>query len=179
VGALLVTILLQLKLVVHLLLEESIHYQGVFSSKLMIGIRELIGTAALAHGLAIFLAFFVMMILLMNRILFRSERGALIGAQVCLTPFVALAIGGNIAIAIPVALIMTATILFLLVRFGMLAALTFFTCRMLLVIFPLTIDTSKWYFADGLAALVLIAVIAAVGCYFATTGRSTELRTAA
>ncbi len=179
VAALLVTILLQLKLVVHSLLEESIHYQGVMSAKLMIGIRELIGTAALAHGLAFFLAFFVMMILLVNRIMFRTERGALIGAQVFLTPFVAIAIGGNIAIAIPVALIMTSTILFLLVRFGLLAALTFFTCRMLLVIFPLTIDTSKWYFADGLAALVLIAVIAGVGCYFATTGRSTELRTAA
>ena len=72
----LVTILLQLKLVVHSLFEESVLYDGVFSSKLMVGIRELIGTAALAHGLAFFLAFFIMMILLMNRIVFRSERGA-------------------------------------------------------------------------------------------------------
>ena len=76
VFGVLVTILLQLKLVVHSLFEESVQYDSVFSLKLMVGIRELIGTAALAHGLAFFLAFFIMMILLMNRIVFRSERGA-------------------------------------------------------------------------------------------------------
>ena len=171
-----VTILLKLKLVLHNFLGESVPLSGLFSHQLMEGIPELIGTAALAHGVAIFMAFFIMMILLVNRTVFRSERGALIATQVGFASLTAALMGGSLAIAIPVAMIMVSTVLFLLVRFGMLALLSFFTCRMLLDFFPLTFDTSRWYFANGFAAPLLIASMAALGCYFATANRSTRQR---
>ena len=61
------------------------------------------------------------------------------------------------------------SVLFLtiLVRYGVFAVIASMTCRLVLDWFPLTLDSKNWYFENGMAAAVLIAVGSLMGFYLA------------
>ena len=64
---------------------------------------------------------------------------------------------------------MVALFVFLLTRFGLLAAVVLIFVQDLLR-FPITPDTEAWYFKFGLFALVVVAALSARGLYISTGG---------
>ena len=170
------TVVVRLNVVIHLARDLDIQWTPLSNPGVMAGTRELIGAAALAHSTSFFSAIFILMILLVNRIIFRSETRALIITYFVVAVVVLNALGGYPAITAIAALTLSAAILFMLVRFGILALLAFSSCRFLLDSFPLTFDTSRWYFAQGIVGISILIAIAALAFFFATSGhRSTVM----
>ncbi len=60
--------------------------------------------------------------------------------------------------------VVSALIVFMMIRYGVLAATVWFITLWFLQ-FPITTDASKWYFGTGLSALGVILALAAFGCY--------------
>lgn len=154
----------------------QIQTSALFTPLPISGPREFVGTAVSSHGSAFFSAIFVVMFLLMSRIILRSTRVGIIVAAVLLAPLFAVVIGGKFWITIFVAALLSSTVLYLVVRFGVLALLAFFTCRNLLAVIPLTLDPGKWYFGTGVAAIALVLAIS-VAAYQLVTSKKTALRT--
>jgi len=67
--------------------------------------------------------------------------------------------------------VLVAAVLFVLLRFGLLALVFSLFFYLLLQNFPITLETSAWYFDSALFAMVLAGVIAAYGFYAALGGR--------
>jgi hypothetical protein len=59
----------------------------------------------------------------------------------------------------------------LLSRFGFLAAVSYAIARNLMIFFPLTLDTSAWYFWQGLSAAAVVLALAGFGFVTATRGQ--------
>lgn len=137
------------------------------------GTRELLGSAALAHAWAIFSALLMLMGLLILRIVLGTERRAILGMCAVFTLLVAKLIDAPLFIAIVPAAICTGLMFFLMVRFGILAVITQMTCTGLLERFPLTLDSSRWYFSHGMFAVALVILVALYGFYTSAYGRST------
>jgi hypothetical protein len=65
-------------------------------------------------------------------------------------------------------MLISATMLFLTVRYGILALLTYYAFRILLAVVPLTLNSDKWYAREGWAAIGLALIVAVAGFYLAT-----------
>ena len=70
---------------------------------------------------------------------------------------------GNLAIDLTIGVLLVLPILWAIVRFGFVAGMVTFTVHFLTKDFPMTMDSSKVYFNDGLVAAVIVAVIAIAG----------------
>lgn len=66
---------------------------------------------------------------------------------------------------------LSAAYLFLLGRFGLLSLVATVFCGVLTGSFPLTLDTSRWWFGYSAALLALIFAIAAHGLHASLAGR--------
>ena len=77
----------------------------------------------------------------------------------------------SILLALLRAVLGVGLILFVLVRHGLLAlAALAFTANVILV-FPMTLDFSRWYAGSSLASLLVILGLAAYGSYTSLAGR--------
>jgi eukaryotic-like serine/threonine-protein kinase len=140
------------------------------------GPKELISFALQQQLDAFFYAMGTLFVLLMLRILLRSERSAMAAFMVVFTATLTLVQlqNPNFAIAlIPVSL-HVALVLFVLVRLGFLALLAQLTVLLLAHNFPLTLNTDDWYFGHGMFAVVVIAAIAFYGFRTSHGGQSSS-----
>jgi hypothetical protein len=102
--------------------------------------------------------------LVLLRIVLRYERLAAIVALFLFAAVFSLGNPGHVYVAwLPAGLYAGAVIL-LLTRFGLFAVVTTFVTTMLLN-FPITTDSSAFYFGNGLFAIVLVLVLAVYGLY--------------
>lgn len=167
-GGILMIIVLKINVLIHHAMGHEINLPAIFLALPVEGPKEFVGTLFAAHGQAFFYAVCILMIVLMCRILLRTEKRSLVGAIIILTPLIQTVIGGEWYITIFVAIITSAFVLFLLVRFGILALLVYYSCRAFLSAIPLTFDSSIWYFQSGLAVASLVMLAAIFGFYLAT-----------
>ena len=113
-------------------------------------------------GIAISLMILTLLVLL--RIMLRYERWAAIVALFLFAAVYSLLIPAHVYVAwLPAGLYIGAVIL-LLTRFGLFAVVTTFITADLLR-FPITTDSSTFYFGNGLFAIVLVLALAAYGLY--------------
>ena len=68
------------------------------------------------------------------------------------------------------ALAMVTSMVFLILRFGLLATITLFFVNFVLSSAVLTLDTSKWFFSTSATLLLMVAVLAAYGFYASRGG---------
>jgi hypothetical protein len=135
------------------------------------GTKELLGTALNGFTFAIFTAMYFLLLLLLLRVLLRTERRAVFGCAVVLVTIITLLREGTPAItAIPVTLHVV-LILTMLVRFGFLAYIAQGLTIAVVGSFPLTMNADAWYFDHGLFAVAWIAAIALYGFYTSQGGR--------
>jgi hypothetical protein len=74
-------------------------------------------------------------------------------------------------IAVPLSMAVWATIVFVLVRFGLLAVVSLSLVQELLLVSPLTRDVSAWYAGASISVVLLVLLVAGVGFYTALGGR--------
>ena len=177
VGCVFIMSVSKLLQLIHAARDEPLGTVSFFRAVPVMSVREFIGTAAGAHGLAFFMAVLVVMVLLMARIAFRSERASIFAAFGVFTVLPTLLIGGNWMITGVAAMLISATLLVLVVRYGILALLTYYTFRIMLAVVPMTLNTGKWYADEGWAAIGLALIVAVTGFYFATSSRRPLART--
>jgi hypothetical protein len=122
------------------------------------GIHFLIGTIMAASKFSIIFSLGCVALLFFLRILLRSQKAALAVSAILATPVLGFGNRWEFAVALAVC----ALIYYVLMRFGLVAAIVFFAYYMLLDALPTTLDTSAWYSDYGFAAL---AIFAAIGLY--------------
>jgi hypothetical protein len=142
-----------------------------FFKPTLVGARELVGSAFAVHEAAIFFAFFILMMLLVCRIVLKTEHRAIAAHLIILSFVISSLWGGQPALTFLTAAIRCSLLLVLLVRFGILAVVMEFTTVFLFQAFPVTLDTSHWYFGRGAFAVALLAGVAVFGFYTSTRGR--------
>ena len=110
------------------------------------------------------LALTILALLVLFRIVLRNERWAAIVALFLFAPVFSLLNPAHVYVAwLPAGLYIGAVIL-LLTRFGLFAVVTTFVTKDLLN-FPITTDSSAFYFENGLFAIVLVLALAVYGLY--------------
>ena len=130
----------------------------------LLGPMDLIAEAVQLPFLGIGLALTILALLVLLRIVLRYERWAAIVALFLFAAVYSLLIPGHVYVAwLPAGLYIGAVIL-LLTRFGLFAVVTTFVTTDLLN-FPITTDSSAFYFGNGLFAIVLVLAFAVYGLY--------------
>ena len=130
----------------------------------LLGPRDLIAEAVQLPFLGIGLALIILTLLVLLRIVLRYERWAAIVALFLFAAVYSLLIPGHVYVAwLPAGLFIGAVIL-LLTRFGLFAVVTTLVTSNLLN-FPITTDSSVFYFGNGLFAILLVLALAVYGLY--------------
>ena len=129
------------------------------------GTKELFGVALQGYSVAIMMAMFILLLLVLLRITLKTERRAIVANLVIATTFVTLMAGGNLAISIIPVVLQCALLLTVLVRLGFLALVVQVSTHWMLEAFPLTADADHWYFSHGLFAIAWVSGVALFGCY--------------
>jgi hypothetical protein len=125
---------------------------------------DLIAEGVQLPFLGIGLALIILTLLVLLRIVLRHERWAAIVALFLFAAVFSLEKPGHVYVAwLPAGLYIGAIIL-LLTRFGLFAVVTTFVTTDLLK-FPITTDSSAFYFGNGLFAIVLVLALAVYGLY--------------
>ncbi len=135
------------------------------------GTKELVGSAFASFGFALFTTLAFLMMLLISRIVLKTERRAVVGCFAVLTICFTVLYGGHAGITLISSAVFVGLLILLLVRFGVLALLAAYIANVLTEEFPLTLDTSRWYFGHGMFAVALVAAIAVYGFYTSQGGR--------
>jgi len=106
-------------------------------------------------------------------LLTRNRRGAAIAVFVGLEFLLTggLVATGNTLAGATIAAIITAGLVFTLVRFGVLAMMAAICCGYVLLVFPLTFDLSAWYAPNAFLTTGIIVSIAFYAFHLATEGR--------
>lgn len=139
------------------------------SAGLLEGARAAIGDLLLLATFAVFIAMFQVVLLLLLRTVLRNGFAAgatfaLFGTAAALTQANNLWIEGLVALAA------NSLAVLVIMRCGLLAWLVSFFVQLVLVTFPLTLDTGAWYFGVGVAAPLVILALAAFGARQALAG---------
>jgi hypothetical protein len=116
----------------------------------------------------------VTLLLFLLRLIVRKDWLALLVAGLLLS-IAGLGFAGSekvsILLALLRAILCNGLILFVLVRYGILAAVALFYTANVIFEFPMSLDFSRWYAGNCLAALVVILGLAAYGFYNSLGGR--------
>jgi hypothetical protein len=70
---------------------------------------------------------------------------------------------GSVLLDLFFGVLLVIPILWVIVRFGFVAGIATFTVHFITMGIPLTLDSSRWYFSEGLTAAVLVTAIASIG----------------
>ena len=172
-GGVAMSLVMQLNLLAHLsFLDQAPNMKGEVKPISLAGSKELVASALEVHLNGINVAVMITMVLVLFRILLRSERRALVAWHLVLIVFLVLSSGSSYAIGLLPWGLIVATQYVLLVRFGILAAVVQMIVHTLAIDFPLTLDTNHWYFNHGLFAVAWISAIALYGFYTSLGNRS-------
>lgn len=120
--------------------------------------------------LGIFLSLGVLFLLLLLRIVLRKEWAA-IGVCALIITLFSVDPGGNLAVDIPFGGLLTAIILFVLVRFGLVALASCFLFLFIFQFYPITSDFSVWYIEATVFVLGLTIGLAIYGFYISLAGQ--------
>jgi hypothetical protein len=127
------------------------------------GTLEMLSVAIQAPYTALFVSFFTLLLLLLCRLLFHSERRAAGATWVIFSCLLVLLYGFDAMIAwLPIGL-HVAISLYMMIRFGLLAHATYFTVRFMTSTLPLTLYPDRWYFGYGMVAIVIVVGISFYG----------------
>jgi serine/threonine-protein kinase len=136
----------------------------------LLGAMDLIAEALRLPFLGIALSLTILIVLVLLRVMLRHERWAAIVALCLFAAVFSLGNPGHMYVAwLPAGMYIGAVIL-LLTRFGLFAVVTTFVTTDLLK-FPITTDSSAFYFGNGLFAIVLVLALAAYGVYTSVGSR--------
>jgi serine/threonine-protein kinase len=138
------------------------------------GPLELAGAVLTTLGSALALSLTTILLIFLLRMILRKDWLAIFVTVLLLT-LAGLGFAGaqqvSIFIALARALLANGLIVFVLVRYGLLACVgTAFTANLILS-FPMTLDFSHWYASNSLAALLVILGLATYGFYTSLAGR--------
>jgi serine/threonine-protein kinase len=107
----------------------------------------------------------LLVMVLLLRIVLRTERLAAGGAVVLLSTIITLMLPANLLIAWLPATLAAVLIVWLLIRYGLLAAVVQHAVGELLINAPITTNTSAFYFGNGLFVLGVVVAIGLFGFY--------------
>ncbi len=140
----------------------------------LLGGRHLAAVFFQVHWMAVFIGLFTLLILLLLRFLLRNQW--LAGALLVLlwTTIIAMP-SGSYVVAIQVAF-NQAVIVFVLIRFGLLAEVAAVFSFCLLYFLPITSDFGAWYWQNSLFCLAVVAAVGAYGFYTSLGGRTSPSR---
>lgn len=130
----------------------------------------------LAQQVSAFLMPMLILLMLVGfRALLKRERTAIVAVAAVFIPLIGiLSMGDTPApIAFSVAAVLAVSFLFLLVRFGLLALVAMGYVATLLDEFPLTLDSSRWWFGGSAALLGLVFAFGVLGLRASLAGRRT------
>jgi hypothetical protein len=119
----------------------------------------------------IFLPFFSLFLLLLFVMVLRRERLAFALLWLLLA-IVNVLIGNVHALMIPLAALSAFLAVFVLYRYGLLAAAAAFFFAHLWVFYPMTTELSAWYATDFLMALTICVALVIFGFYTSLAGQS-------
>ena len=141
---------------------DNLNLENILGARFLIaGLLDTI-VSSISDCLLLICALFVM------RILLRNDKAAI---AVCILAWAVIngAVGDYLSFA--TLLVISSLWIFMLMRFGLLAVvLTSFTAT-IINYYPVTFDTSAWYFSYGFAALALLAAIIFYAFYTSLGGR--------
>ena len=127
------------------------------------GTRELLGVAFRDHIVSFMMTFSLLMLLWVSRALLRSERwAAVLFVCVYIAGVLGMNQGSRVILFFP-AFLHGVVVLILLTRFGTLGLIVCYTVHLLIQTFPLTLDSSTWFFGHGLFAMLLVLLVALGG----------------
>ena len=136
---------------------------GTWASPLS-GTRHLIYAWMTAQVQALSIGMFILFLLFLLFMLFRRRAAAIAG--VCLLIGFLINFRGESPVTeILLGLLMSAAVVFLLTRFGLLAFATAIFVDLILTAAPITLDASSWYFGRSFVVLLALLAIAAYGFY--------------
>lgn len=119
---------------------------------------------------ATFVSLAVLFLLLLLRIILRRDWAAITVCAAIIT-FFAIDPNGNVAVDIAFGALLTAIILFVLLRFGLLALVACFLFLLLFQNYPITSDFSAWYVEATLFVLAVTIGLAVYGFYISLAGQ--------
>ncbi len=136
----------------------------------LVGGRGVAGTIVDLVPFAIFMGMFHVLLLLVLRVVTRREWIAAT-LFVFITTSLYVMAGDSPLIDATASLLVSAAVVFVIVRFGLLAASVSWFVQLLLLFMPVTTQVSAWYASAGLAALAVVLVLAGWGLRTALAGR--------
>ncbi len=140
-----------------------------FSEIALMGPRQALAQIPVAVPFSCFCALFILNILLLLKM---TTRRLWIG---CIIVFAAVAMPHLTTPKLSSELInngvATVTTVLLLVRYGLVAGISFHVFNYILVRFPITNDMDRWYASTGMSAVVLVFAVAIILGYRAVTGQ--------
>jgi len=141
-----------------------------FSMRLLLGGRHIVsGTLGMLIG-SIFTGLVVLFLIFLLRLLLKNQWAAAAVFLLVMTASDALPSETPLLIA-PFLAIAWVLLVLVLMRFGLVAAITAFFVNTVLTAFPITTQTSAWYAGIGLSALVVITAVTLYAFYTSLGGR--------
>jgi serine/threonine-protein kinase len=138
------------------------------------GPLEVAGVLVANTGFPIPAVLAITLLLVLLRLILRKDWLAFLVAGLLLS-IAGLGFAGSEQVSIPLALLRATlcngVILFVLIRYGILAAMALFYTANVILEFPMSLDLSHWYAGNCLAALLVILGLAAYGFYNSLGGR--------
>ncbi len=141
-----------------------------FETHLLLGGRAVVSGTLGMLSQSIFPGLAVLFLFFLFRMLLRKQWAAAAVLILILTASEALRTEAPLLFALFLA-IAYAVLVFLLMRFGLLAAIAAFFFNRLLNGFPITTDASAWYAGIGLTAVLVMAAVTLYGFYTSLAGR--------
>jgi serine/threonine-protein kinase len=129
-------------------------------------VREFVSLALFAHLFAVQLALGGLLIVLLLRMICRSDGAAIIVSVIVMAPLTTLP-GNHLALEILLGALVAALTLFGLLRFGLLALIVEMSFTSALTFLPISLDRADWYRGRSALLLIGLGAITAYGTYFA------------
>jgi hypothetical protein len=136
-----------------------------------IGVHLFINKFASQLTAALFLAFIPLFMLLLFVVLLRNERVALVALWLLMSITNTL-ISDTRLVMMPVTALAALLLIFVLYRYGLMAAICTLFFAHLWVFYPMTTEFTAWYATDFVIALVICVALAAYGFYTSLAGQS-------
>ena len=167
-GATVATLLL-VAMGTELYLSDRASLEPVDTDALM-GTREMFGAVFVQHKVAFFWTFCYSMLLLLGHLMWKSKRGTVIATYLLMVLLVypIFRAAGLSVVEEAILAVAIAALLAMMLRFGMLSLLAYELCYFMLSWSPPPAD---WYFANGLFAYLVVALVTLTGAYLAVGGR--------
>jgi serine/threonine-protein kinase len=137
-----------------------------------LGARPIIADLSNNLILSLFISFVILFVLFLLRALLRKEWAAAVACTLLVAFFRPPSADALTPVTVVSALVLTGLTVFLLMRFGLLAAVAAYFFTNILGSFPLTTQMSSWYSGYSVAGILLLAAMAFYAFYASLGGKS-------